>query len=88
MSGIGLAWIEQIASGDELRMLLFDLRELDLALLQRPVITAPGEDAVRARDRMTGEGADDDHREGRHRRVRIRPKMRFAPPMTSSKNHE
>ena len=68
----------------ELRTLLLDLRKLGLPLLQRAVIAAPGEDAVGPGDRMAGEGADDDHRQRRHRRPADQPEnaLRY-PPMTS-----
>jgi hypothetical protein len=50
----------------ELRMLLLDLPKFGLPLLQSAVIAAPREDSVRAGDRMAGECADDDHRQGWH----------------------
>src|SRR5689334_18663790 len=57
--GVGSARVEQRRMMAQLRLLLFELRKFGLPLLERAMISAPGEDSVGSRDRMTREGADD-----------------------------
>ena len=52
--------IEKIRAVLEFRLLLLELRELGFPLLECAMIAAPRENSVRPRDRMSGEGADDD----------------------------
>ena len=55
-----------MAAVPKLHPLLFEPGEFDLTVLERAVIAAPGEQAVRPGDRMAGEGTDDDQRQRRH----------------------
>src|SRR5690554_7006582 len=57
--------IQQLRPVLELGPLLLELSEFRLPLLERMVIAAPGEDSVRAGNRIAGEGADDDQRQRR-----------------------
>ena len=61
--------IEEVGAVLQLRLLLLELRQLGLPLMKSAMIAAPGEYAVRARDRMAGEGADDDQRQRGKRRA-------------------
>ena len=60
------------------------LRKLSLPLVERAVITAPGEQAIRTCDRMAGEGADDNDRQRRHRRPADQSQNAICPLHDSS----
>src|SRR6185312_2188933 len=64
---IGLVGVQKVGAVLELGSLLLNLGKLGLPLLELAMIAAPGEDPVFAGDRVTGEGADDKHRQRGHR---------------------
>ena len=63
---VGLVRVEQLGTVLQFGALLFDFAQLRLPLKQGAMIAAPRKNAVGAGNRMAGERADDDHRQGRH----------------------
>ena len=83
--GIGLVGVEQVGAVLELRALLFDLRELGLALLKRVVIAAPGENPVFPGNGVAGKGPTMMTASAGIAARRIIPKILFGPPAMTSK---
>src|SRR4051794_34722254 len=75
---IGLARVEKRRMMAQLRALCLELREFNLALLQRAMVPSPGEDPVGPGDRVAGEGPDDDQRQ--RRRSRAANELKNAVP--------
>ena len=75
-----MARVEKVGAVLELRFLLLELGEFGFALLQRPMITAPGEDSVRPGDGVARKRPDHDQRERRRRRAAYQLKDPLPSP--------